>query len=216
MTTSANTTYKPEVSNSLANSVNYAILQTLLNVNTMIPCKILAVNGLRYTVLILTNFLDSTGKPFTAPTIYDVPAMQLVGNGAGVIIEYAIGDVVQVGFCQRDISTVKQNWTQANPASYRKFSVSDGIILGYLSNTTPSVNITILSTGITINSNNTPVVINPGTSPVTINGDLVVTGTATIDTDAVIDGLSFNAHVHGPGSYNVAAAPVLGSSGIPI
>jgi hypothetical protein len=167
----ANTTYSPEVSNSHANTLQYAINQALLAVNTISPAKITAVNGLRYTVEILINYIDSNGSPYNAPTLYDIPAQMLVGNNAGIIIEYAVGDVVNVGFCQRDISIVKQQWTTSNPASYRKFNVSDGIILGYLTNTLPTVNITITKDGIIMNSNNKPVTINSGSANTIINSN---------------------------------------------
>lgn len=212
------TNYRTDVSNSEANTLQFVINQSLLRINTLIPCKIIAVNGLRYTVQILTNTIDATYKPHQGAIIYDIPAMQIVGNMAGIIIEYVVNDVVIVGFCQRDISVVKQNWTSANPGSLRKFSVSDGIILGYISNSMPDVFIQILNTGITITSNDTPITLNPGTSPVTINGNLIVNGTITATDDVVINSLSFNNHIHnGTGTLidSITFAPISGTTAIP-
>lgn len=197
----ANTTYSPEVSNSHANTLQYAINQALLAVNTISPAKITAVNGLRYTVEILVNYIDSNGSPYNAPTLYDIPAQMLIGNNAGIIVEYAVGDIVNVGFCQRDISIVKQQWTTSNPASYRKFNVSDGIILGYLTNTLPTINITITQNGIIMNSNNKPVTINSGNATTTVNGNLQVNGTIKSNntitgTDLIAGSSSYNDHVH--------------------
>jgi hypothetical protein len=180
----ANTTYSPEISNSQANTLQYAINQALLAINTLSPAKITAINGLRYTVEILVNYIDSNGIPYSAPTLYDIPTQILGGDGAGVIVEYAVGDVVNVGFCQRDISIVKQEWVTANPASYRKFNVSDGIILGYLTNTLPAVNITITKNGIILNSNNTPVTINSGSGNVEINANDVTINSGNIELGA--------------------------------
>lgn len=193
-----NTSYRPEVSNSPANTLQYAINQALLNMNTVLPCRIEAVNGSRYTVKVLTNYIDSTGKPFGAPLIYDVPATQKRGKSAGIITEYGEGDSVLVAFCQRDISTVKQNWAVNNPASYRKFSLSDGIIIDYLSNDLPSVYIKITPTGIDINSNNTNITVNAGTANLNINSDQ-----ATITANQVtIDSGNINLGTSGVGILN--------------
>jgi hypothetical protein len=164
-----NTTYNPAISSSPSNSLEYAINQKLLTVNTVLPCRIEAINGDRYTVQILINFIDSTGKPFQAPSIPDVPATVKQGGGAGVIIEYAVGDAVAVGFSQRDISIVKQQWAISNPGSYRKFSISDAIIIDRLTNELPTIFVKITSAGIEITAPDLPITANCQTC--TINAD---------------------------------------------
>lgn len=187
----ANSTYDTSVSNSKTNTIKYAINQSLLNVNTILPCEIMAINGNRYTIQILTNYIDSTGKPSDAPTIYNVPYAVIQGGNAGVIITPIVGDAVAVGFSQRDISIVKQNWKKSNPGSFRKFSVSDAIILGTLTNTPPTINITINQDGIVINAPSLPVQMNCQTAE--INADQ----SATINTPRVIIGGASTAIVGG-------------------
>lgn len=136
----------------MSNQIKYAINQYMMqNVNTFLPCKILKVNGNSYTVEILTQYLDASGKPIKPLPIYDIPKVMLMGGTAGIIVELVEGDSVLVGFCQRDITTVKRaNWTSQNPQTFRKFDLRDGIILAVLSNKLPSIYVKVTNNGIEI------------------------------------------------------------------
>ena len=134
---------------------------SLMSLNTLFPAKIVEINGLRATIETIINPIFVNQSSPSPMTITNVPIGQLSGNGAGIIIQYAKDDIVLCGAIQRDISSIKNTWSQANPASARKFSLSDAVILLQLSNSLPEVFIEVLKTGVnvtapvvTINSNN--------------------------------------------------------------
>jgi hypothetical protein len=168
--------YQSTFNNTLTNDVafiNYAINRVLLDVCTTFPAKITAIDGLRATVNPIINTVGVNQQSPLPLTIANVPIVQLAGGNAGVIIEYQVGDVVTCYAIQRDISSIKNNWTQANPASQRKFSYSDIVIWGLVSNAAPSTYVKITNAGIEIVSN--------GGNPI----NLTTTGTATISAGTV-------------------------------
>jgi hypothetical protein len=194
-TKSTATTLTQNDINNKTNALNYAINSKLMNVNTVLPCRIYAISGIRYDITPIINVLDARGQPHINPNVHDVPAMQIVGGNAGIIIEYQVGDIVCVGFSQRDISNIKYSWTTQNPASYRKHAIADAIILGKLSNTTPTINIKITAAGIEINAPSLPVTVNAQTvtvaaTTVNVNSNSVnlggAGGTGVLNSQAII------------------------------
>lgn len=168
--TQTNTTLNSSVRTSDANTLQYVFDQILFDINTMLPCEIINVNGDRYDVQSLINNLDSVGNPITPPILYNLPAMVEMGGYAGFITEYKKGDKVAVGFCQRDLSVVQKDWSRQNPPSYRKHSLSDGIIIKRVSNTPPTIYIKVTDSGITIEGNNTPINVHTtGNASITAN-----------------------------------------------
>lgn len=157
--------------NSKTNQLEYAINSILLNVNTVLPCKILSIENNRASVQSIINMLDAQGNPLAYPIIHDVPIIQIVGGNAGIIIEYVVNDIVAVGFSQRDISTIKSTWATGNPGSYRKFSLADAIIIGKLSNELPTVHVKITAAGIEILAPDLPITATCQTA--TVNADQV-------------------------------------------
>lgn len=204
-----NTTMRPNVAYSETNTLNYAINQSLLNVNTILPCKILEINNDNtYNIQSIINYVDASGNAVIPAIISSVPATQKRGGNAGIIIQYAVNDIVAVGFCQRDISLIKSNWQTDMPNSLRKFSLADGIILDYLSNDTPVIYISITSTGISIVSNNQPVTVNSGNADITINcKDSIINATdKVIVTANEVDVNSSNINLGGlSGAYILTA-----------
>lgn len=172
---------------SIANVIDFAINRRLMDVNTMLLCEVLAVNGTKLRVKSLLNYLDTKGNPIDPPIIYDVPTMMIVGGNAGVIIEYQIGDNVVVGFCQRDISGVKSTQNRQNPSTYRKFSLSDGIVLGKFSNILPTVYVKVTNNGVEIKGPDIKI-ISDGTATVQAQ-------TANIEADEVNLGNNATANV---------------------
>lgn len=125
------------------NYINYAVNNVMLNMNTFLPAVITQISGLRCTVQTIINTI-ATNQPTPPPSIIaNVPIGQLIGGTAGITIHYQVGDVVLCGAIQRDISSIKNSWSQANPASNRKFSLSDVIVLFKLSNSLPATFIDI-------------------------------------------------------------------------
>lgn len=162
-------------------SQQYIANNLLMTINTVFPAKITAISGLRATIQTIINTL-AINQPSPPPmVIEDVPIAQLTGGNAGIIIEYKVGDVVLCGAIQRDISSIKNNWQQANPASARKFSVSDAIILFHLSNSLPTVYVKINNNGIEITAPNKSVAVNASNVTVTadntvVNGNVALGG----------------------------------------
>lgn len=139
--------------NTLSNDnvyINYAINNVMLNTNTLLPCKITAISGLTATVEPIINIM-AINQPTPKPAVINnVPICQLIGGDAGIEIEYQVGDVVLCGAVQRDISNIKKSWARGNPASGRKFSLSDVVILFKLSNELPTTKIKITKDNIKI------------------------------------------------------------------
>lgn len=166
--------------NTLSNEteyINYAINNIMMRVNTFFPARIISISndGLRATIQPTINII-ATNQPSPLPTtIANVPVCQLMGGTAGVEIELKNNDIVQCCAMMRDISAIKENWEkQSNPASARKFSISDAVILFVLKNEKPVNKIKITDAGIDIIADGLPITIN-GT-PIELNSDDVRIG----------------------------------------
>jgi hypothetical protein len=135
----------------LTNQVRYAIKQQLMDVNTILICNIDKVNDDgSCDVSSLINMIDNLGNPIEPPLQFNLPIMQIRGGIAGIEIPPVKDDKVVVGFAQRNISTIKKQLTRQNPANLRQFDVQDGIVLGVLSNTPPTIKIKFSKDGIDI------------------------------------------------------------------
>ena len=176
-----------------ANEIKYAIDQALININTILLCEIEVINtDGSCDIRSLVNVIDNSGSPIKPSLIFNIPKLEIRGGIAGVIVEPIIGDKVIVGFCQRDISAIKSHLTRQNPASYRRLSLMDGIILGVISNTPPSVYVQITKDGIAINANDQPITVQTtGDATVTaMNSTIEATTVATIKApNIVLDGI---------------------------
>lgn len=164
--------------------INYCINNILMQINTTLPAKIVSIDGLRATVqpIILPKGLNQASP--TPIQIANVPLCQLIGGNAGIIIDYQVNDVVLLGVIQRDISSIKNTWSQAVPPSNRKFNLADAVVLFKLSNTLPTTYVKITDDGgIEIKCS--------GTQPVSIttNGDVTAScnkATITATNDVLI------------------------------
>jgi len=199
--------------NNTPNAINYAIAQKMLQLNTIALCIVQSYNPINRTCVInnLLTTLNINASPSQPVTQYNVPIADIAGNGAGVEIEYAEGDIVLVGYCNRDISNIINYLQQSNnitasqtfnPNSYRTFNLSDGIILCRVSFHAPDIKVKITSEGIDIIAGSKPVNINAQT--VNINGELIINGQPYIQ------------HKHSAGTYNLATQPVTGESGVKV
>lgn len=208
----------------------YAIDQSMMNINTILYCEIELVNGDgSCDVRSLVNYLDNDSKPITPPLQFNLPKLEIRGGNAGVIVEPIKGDVVIIGFCQRDISAIKKTLKRQNPASLRRFSVMDGTILGIISNTPPSIYVKITKDGIILEATNKPITVNT-TGDTTINSNnanINATTMATITAPVIkldgavqatttlsVAGKDFATHTHSSGSYANGGGAVGGISGV--
>lgn len=171
--------------NSDANQINYAINQELLQLNTLMLCKVIQYypNTRTCDVTPIINSISGNGTPINPPTLFKCPISDVVGNGCGIEIAYSAGDIVYVGFCQRDISNIRDWWANGNttinapfnPQSYRICDIADGIILFRVSNQAPTIKIKITTDGIDIESVGKPVTINAQTINANITGNASIT-----------------------------------------
>lgn len=174
------------------NGIQAAIQQVLINsVNTLMPAKIIEVNtDGTYDLELLCRYLDTNGSPIPTPNLVNIPRAWFCGSSAGLIIELIKGDSVLIGICQRDITSVKKNWTVSNPQSFRTFSLNDAIIIAVLTNTEPTTYVKITPDNIELKATN-----------ISINGKLV------------INNIAYEEHKHSAGQYTAPNGPVDGISG---
>lgn len=113
------------------------------------------------------NMLDGLGNSQAHGTVYTLPYFRLQGGTTGAVIcDPKVGDIGFALICDRDISAVKQNRAQANPGSWRRFSLADGIYVGGILNGTPTTYIQLDGAG---NIN----IIAPASNTIIINGGTV-------------------------------------------
>ncbi len=145
-------TLAPSNRNGAINQLDYAIQSRIYDLNTMLPCEILAVrtgaDGINlYDVQSLLNprdakgqpAVDENGVPIPRPTIPNVTAGIKAAGICAIIMSYAKGDKVWISFCQRDITNaVSAKFQPTTPASARALSLCDGVIKDHIDNLNPS------------------------------------------------------------------------------
>lgn len=151
------------------NYINQLINNKLLQINTIFPAQIVAVNpDGTYNIQLLMQTVAQNQATSQPIQINNVTAGKMVFGNAGIVANYVVNDIVLVGAIQRDISNMKASWKSGKPCSNRKFSYSDSVIICSLNITQPTTNITIMQNSITVNATN-----------VTINSSNVVLGSGS-------------------------------------
>ena len=130
--------------------INSAINNMLLQVNTIFLAQITAITGSTCTIQPIIQMRTINQQTPFPPTITNVPLGQLIGGTAGFIAQYKVNDIVLCGAVQRDISSIKSNWKSALPASNRKFSISDAVVLFQMTNNVPTTFVKVTDIGIDI------------------------------------------------------------------
>ena len=169
------------------NSLDFIIGQLLGALATATLVKVIAVynegTGPTGTVDVqpLVNQIDGAGNNATPHgTVYGIPYFRTQGGQNGFVCDPQVGDKGMCAFASRDISKVVSTGAQANPGSFRRFDMADGLyfggfIGGGLANYVwidPSGNIHIVSTGV-VSINAT------GNATITAGGDVDVTASGT-------------------------------------
>jgi len=200
----------------MSDALNFFKTKMYLEINTITLAKIISVDEdrKRLTIQSLINGTDSSNKPITPPTIYDVPYSCIRGGNAGIITKYVVGDNVVVGFCQRQIDITKETESQSTPNLFRFFHLQDAIVLSHWSNSEPNIYIKITNDVVEIQATSKPITISTtakttinannaeiNATQTTINGNLIVNGNATINGNASVEALTidsspFLAHTH--------------------
>ncbi len=134
--------------------IEYAVNQSLIKVNTILPAKVLSVNDDSTLLIQPIMRTASTTQVYDAPLIDNVPTLKWQGGSAGIIIEYKADDLVLIGACQRDMTNVFESMSSdlKSPMSNRKFCLADAVVLSKLSKTPPTTYIKITDDGVEIMS----------------------------------------------------------------
>lgn len=113
------------------NTLDFYIDGKLLRINTIKICKITAVNDDgTVNVLPMVNRLNGKKEPLPTVELKGFPILRQQGGNSGFIIEYQVGDIVLVGFCDRDPQAVIRSKKEAAPSTFTPFPLSGGIVLG--------------------------------------------------------------------------------------
>ncbi len=186
-------TLAPSNRNSAINQLDYAIQSRIYDLNTMLPCEILAIHssgGINvYDVQSLLNprdpkgqpAVDENGVPIPRPIMTNVTAGIVAGGIAAIILPYDIGDKVWVSFCQRDITnSISASFEPVTPASARALSLCDGVIKCHIDNKPPSA----YTTTITFALDGTFSIVVTSPKPVNITADVVNINSGNINLGA--------------------------------
>jgi hypothetical protein len=113
------------------NTLDFYIDGKLLRINTIKICKISAVNADgTVNVIPMVKNLNGKKEPLPLSELKSFPILRQQGGTSGFIIEYQVGDIVLVGFCDRDPQAVIRSKKEAAPSTYTPFPLSGGIVLG--------------------------------------------------------------------------------------
>lgn len=121
-------------------SLDFFIDNKILEINTLKLCQVTKVNAnntLNVKQLVLS--LDGQKKPIPAVEWPNFPILRQQGGTSGFVIEYNVGDIVLVGFCDRDPQAVVRSKKESAPTTYLPFPLSGGIVLGAVLFNVPEV-----------------------------------------------------------------------------
>lgn len=174
-------------------ALEYWFRKKMEGVNTIKLCRITKVNADgTYNTETLVNDINpytNTGIPVK---LQSVPALRQQGGSGGFIIGYAPGDIVLVGFCDKDIQAAARAKDFAAPGTALQFPLSSAIILGAVFYEEPAIFVKV-------------------TDKVYINGDTVTpdgitAGSVTAET-ASADNLTVNTSLTVDGTVTVSGQP---------
>jgi hypothetical protein len=101
----------------------------------------------RVDVQPMVNQMDGGGVVTEHGTVYDLPYFRLQGGQDAIICDPKVGDIGVAVICDRDSSAVKASKDIANPGSYRRFNLADGMYFGGFLNGTPDQYVRFFDTG---------------------------------------------------------------------
>lgn len=123
-------TKTPETTSSIANVLEFWFNGKLLDINTLAPVKVIEVNSdSTVDVELLIQGIDADNNALPVLKIYNCPFSSVMSGAAGIVLPPKKGDIGIMGFCQRDITKIRDTKNSAIPDTLRKFSLSDGIYL---------------------------------------------------------------------------------------
>lgn len=183
----------PFDANSDFSVISFIVRQMVAGLDTMKLVKVVKVTegggavaaAGTVDVQLLVNQIDGSGNATPNGVVYGIPWYRLQGGKNAIILDPKVDDVGYVDVSDRDISNVKAKRGQANPGSFRKYNVSDGVYVGGVLNDTPEQWIRFTDdtievgdkTGNVVKLSSAGIELTPsGVLPVKVNGNLIVTG----------------------------------------
>ena len=202
----------PSTATTEYDSLNFIVNQLISNLST---CTLAQVTATTRTGLLervgfvdvqpLVHLINGNKDIMPNARLSNLPVFRLQSGNNAVIIDPEVGDIGIVVFASRDISSVKvnaiadKNKAASQPGSFRRYSLSDGLYIGGVLNTTPTQYIRYNNTdGITIHSPvkitiNAPEVVVQGTTKVTVTSpDVAIVASTKMTINAPTLGITAN------------------------
>lgn len=184
---------QPTSAGSQFNAISFIVQQMLGRLATTMIVQVKAVtnNGGvspvgEVDVQPMVNQIDGAGNATPHGIIHGLPYFRLQGGANAVIIDPQVGDIGIAVFASTDIGSVKATKAQSNPASRRRFAMSDGLYFGGFLGAAPQQyvefsagGISIKSTGkitLTDGSGSTIILSNDSKGSITTIGGLTING----------------------------------------
>ena len=181
----------------------------ITNVNTAMPCKVVAIEKQEQRGVNIVGFVDiqlmieqtnGQKKGNETAIICNVPYIRIQGGTNAVIIDPEINDLGVAIFSSRDITNFKEARRQTPPATWRKFSISDAIYIGGIRNQKPVQYIHFRNDGIEIYS---PKRVHITTPTVLIDSDNTTINTSAKTTINANGGCEINAETTNNGNVKI-------------
>ena len=181
----------------------------ITNVNTAMPCKVVAIEKQEQRGVNIVGFVDiqlmieqtnGQKKGNETAIICNVPYVRIQGGTNAVIIDPEINDLGVAIFASRDITNFKEARRQTPPATWRKFSISDAIYIGGIRNQKPVQYIHFRNDGIEIYS---PKRVHITTPTVLIDSDNTTINTSAKTTINANGGCEINAETTNNGNVKI-------------
>jgi len=152
-------TSTPSSDRSEFNAVQFVVEQALSRMNTATLVEVVSVTnsgGLSPAGFVdvqpLVNQTDGSKNATAHGVIRSLPYTRIQGGANAIIIDPQVGDIGIAVFADHDITTVATTKGQANPGSWRRFSMADGLYIGGVLNGMPSQYVQFSTAGIKIHS----------------------------------------------------------------
>lgn len=196
--------------------INESIKSSLADMHTATIGRVVAVHDKTIDVQPVLN-RQIKGKSIRLPVFSQVPPVFLQGGGSYQAFPIAKGDYCMLIFMERCFDSWYNGQDEVSPLEYRMHDYSDGFAIVGINNIFSSISIpaVIQQTGDTNQDGNythqgnriqTGNHVQTGNFNLTgdmgidgnlsVDGDIICTGEITCS-DIIVDGVSFNSHVHG-------------------
>lgn len=210
----------PDDTSSDHNVLAFIVNQMLARVRTMtiVQVKSVGADGLTVSVQPLVNMVDGIGNKTEHGTIFNIPVFRLQSGNGAIKCDPVVGDIGFMAVADRDISAVKNTAAPANPGSYRRFNLADGVYMGGVLNAAPSQYVVFDSTGVTLSDKNGNVIfMGPdgihmrGNVHLDAGANLLVSGAVTAGVGTA-DQVGLQSHLHtSGGSGSPTSVPTPGT-----